>query len=157
MRIERVLIALDHSVLSAHAAEVGIELANRLGAETALVHAVDPKLRRTADHGRVLAELIVGALIDGRSLLERIAKRAKLPSAPFEFVPVGHPATEIIRTAADWRAELLVIGSHRPREEGQRRQNSVSDEVMRYAPCPILMVTAALRTTHVYANVSNIR
>jgi nucleotide-binding universal stress UspA family protein len=108
MRFGRVLIALDHDESAANTAKVGIELAGRLQADAALVHAVDPELPHLPESGDHPAMLIARAMVEGRSLLEKVAKHAKLPSAPIEFVPVGHPTTEIVKTAAGWKAEILV-------------------------------------------------
>ncbi len=142
MRFGRILIALDHGERAAHTAMVGIELAGRLNAQAALVHAVDPKIGHQSENGLSPAELIAWAMIEGRNLLEQVAKHAKLPSAPIEFVPVGHPATEIIKTASSWKAEILVIGGLRRDEAMPVPPGSVAEEVMRHAPCPIFVVQA---------------
>lgn len=41
MSFKRILIAVDDEPVSAHAADVGVELARELGAEVALLNAVD--------------------------------------------------------------------------------------------------------------------
>ena len=41
MSFKRILVAVDHQPVAAHAAEVGMELAYALQAETALVYVVD--------------------------------------------------------------------------------------------------------------------
>ena len=141
MHFGRVLIAINHDDLAVSVADVGIELAVRLGAEAALVHAVDPSVGNAAKGVCDPAYLVVQAVVAGRSLIEQVAKRAKLQSPPFEFVPVGYPAAEIVKTADDWMAEIIVLGSS-PRRNGMKRelQDHVAEEVMRHAPCPILVV-----------------
>ena len=44
MAFKRVLIAVDTSAIAAHAADVGIELARSLKADTAFVHVIDQAL-----------------------------------------------------------------------------------------------------------------
>lgn len=51
-----------------------------------------------------------------------------------EFMPVGRAAVEIVKTAKEWQANLIVIGSHG--RKGLRRAvvGSVAESVMRHAP-----------------------
>ena len=44
MSFRRILIAVDNGPITAHAADVGTELASSLGAEAAFIHAIDPSL-----------------------------------------------------------------------------------------------------------------
>ena len=55
----------------------------------------------------------------------------------------GDPANENLRAAADWRADLLVMGSHG--RDGVMRVllGSVAEKVMRHATCPVLVIKAA--------------
>jgi nucleotide-binding universal stress UspA family protein len=56
------------------------------------------------------------------------------------LVRVGHPAEEIVTAAAELGADLVVVGSHG--QSGVRRflLGSVSDRVLHYAPCSVLIV-----------------
>jgi nucleotide-binding universal stress UspA family protein len=52
-------------------------------------------------------------------------------------VELGHPADVLVTTAADKNASLMVVGSTGPRSS---LLGSISAEVSRRAPCPVLVV-----------------
>jgi nucleotide-binding universal stress UspA family protein len=142
MNFRRILIAVDGSPIAAHAADVGIELARSLGGEVAFIHIVDPAQNWAPETGVPAAELIKLAEQDGKRLLADLCRRATLQAPPLEFVQVGKPASEIVKAAKDWPADIIVIGSHG--RGGIRRVllGSVAEGVMRHAPCPALVVRA---------------
>ncbi len=142
MSFQRILIAIDGSPLAAHAADVGIELARSLNGEVALIHAVDPAQNWVPESGVPAAELIKLAEQDGKRLLAEFAPRATLQAPPLEFVQVGKPATEIVKAAKDWRADMIVIASHGRGGVSRVLLGSVAEGVMRHASCPVLVVGA---------------
>jgi len=143
MSFRKILIAVDESAFAARAADVGFELARSLGAEVALIHAVDPAVVAYAPEGGIPAgELANLAQQDGKRLLAAFAQRASLQPAPLEFIHVGKTATEIVKAAKDWPADLIVIGSHGRGGINRLLLGSVAEAVMRQAECPVLVVRA---------------
>jgi nucleotide-binding universal stress UspA family protein len=65
-----------------------------------------------------------------------------LQPAPLEFIHVGKTATEIVKAAKDWSADLIVIGSHGRGGVDRLLLGSVAEAVMRHAACPVLVVRA---------------
>jgi nucleotide-binding universal stress UspA family protein len=57
----------------------------------------------------------------------------------------GDPAQEILHTAEETKADLIVMGTHG--RTGLRRllMGSVAEVVLRKAPCPVLTVKSLLR------------
>jgi nucleotide-binding universal stress UspA family protein len=53
---------------------------------------------------------------------------------------VGHPADRLVATAEDEQASLVVLGSHGPRSS---LLGSISADVSRRAPCPVVVVPPA--------------
>lgn len=53
----------------------------------------------------------------------------------------GHPAETLARIAAEEDAELIVVGHHRGRHAEALRA-SVAEDLLRLAPCPVVVVTA---------------
>jgi nucleotide-binding universal stress UspA family protein len=144
MSFRKILIAVDESAFAARAADVGFELARSLGAQVALIHAVDPSVVAYAPEGGVPAsELVNLAQQDGRRLLAAFAQRASLQPAPLEFIHVGKSASEIVKAAKDWPADLIVIGSHGRGGVNRLLLGSVAEAVMRHAACPVLIVRSA--------------
>jgi nucleotide-binding universal stress UspA family protein len=140
MNIRRILIAVDGEPLAAHAAELGMELASAIGAEIAFVHAIEPGLEQAP--GIAPADLIAEAEREGSRLIARLRQLAPQSRPALEFIHVGRPAHEIVRTAKDWPADLIVIGSHARHGIKRALLGSVAEAVMRHAPCPVLVIPA---------------
>src|SRR5262249_48839479 len=54
----------------------------------------------------------------------------------------GDPAVEIIRLAAEVKANLIVMGTHGRTGLGRLMMGSVAEAVLRRAPCPVLTLKA---------------
>lgn len=52
----------------------------------------------------------------------------------------GSPDSRIVETAEDWPADLIVVGSHGYSRWERLLLGSVSDSVVRHAPCSVLVV-----------------
>jgi nucleotide-binding universal stress UspA family protein len=139
---QRVLVSVDEAPIAAHAADVAIELASGLGAKLAFVHVVDPASVAAPDAGIPAGELIGQAEQDAKRLLAGFRQRLSVDVTPLEFVRVGTPATEVVHAAAEWPADVIVIGSHGRRGVTRALLGSVAEAVMRQAPCPVLVVRA---------------
>jgi nucleotide-binding universal stress UspA family protein len=140
MSFRRIIIAVDGSVFAARAANVGFELARSLGAEAALIHVIDPSVVVAPEGGYPAGELIALAEQDGKRLLAGFSQRASVQPLPLEFIQVGKPATEIVKAAQEWPADLIVIGSHGRGGVQRLLLGSVAEGVMRHAKCPVLVV-----------------
>lgn len=140
MGVRRILIAVDDSPLAAHAADTGIDLVRAVNGEAAFVYVVNPLENLAPDSGVPEAELIKWAEEGGKTLLTAFCDRAKLPAPPLAFVQVGKPATEIVKAAKEWPADVIVIASHGRGGVSRLLLGSVAEGVMRHAPCPVLVV-----------------
>jgi nucleotide-binding universal stress UspA family protein len=54
-------------------------------------------------------------------------------------VKLGAPARVIVDEAMDWKADLIVVGSHGRGFWGRLTLGSVSDAVIHHAPCSVLV------------------
>jgi nucleotide-binding universal stress UspA family protein len=108
----------------------------------AFVHVVDSSLGHPADAGVPPNELMALAKQEGKKLVRDFRQRLPPQSAALEFFPVGGPATEIVKAAREWPADLIVIGSHGRGGVQRALLGSFSEGVMRHAPCPVLVVRA---------------
>lgn len=52
----------------------------------------------------------------------------------------GAPGRQIVEAAQDWNADLIIVGSHGYGFWNRVRLGSVSDSVVRHAPCSVLVV-----------------
>jgi universal stress protein A len=58
------------------------------------------------------------------------------------LIPIGKPASAIVKAAPDWPADVIVIGSHARGGVSRLLLGSVAEAVMCHAPCPVLDVRA---------------
>ena len=143
MSFRKILVAVDESAFAARAADVGFDLARSLAAEVAIIHVVDPSVVAYAPEGGIPAgELVTLAQQDGKRLLAAFSQRAALQPPPLEFIHVGKPASEIVKAAREWPADLIVVGSHGRGRVERLLLGSVAEAVTRHAACPVLIVRA---------------
>lgn len=142
MSFRKILVAVDSEPVAARAADTGVELARAVGAEVALIHVIDTSLVLGGDTGIAPNELIARAEQEGQRLVAGFRQRLSLPTTALEFVLSGSPASEIVKAAKEWTADLIVIGSHGRGGIPRALLGSVAEWVMRHAPCPVLIVRA---------------
>jgi nucleotide-binding universal stress UspA family protein len=139
MSFRRILIALDDSAIAAHAAEVGLELAISLKAQAALVYVVDPAPALQTDSGISAAEWAATLNREGQAFLATTAQRTGQPSA-WQFLREGKPADQILATAREWEADVIVIGTHGRSGVSRLLLGSTAESVVRHATCPVLVI-----------------
>jgi nucleotide-binding universal stress UspA family protein len=133
------LLATDLSPASEAATERALDLARRLGAAVLAVSVIDPGTLRLPG-GRF------GARVDQvRATKEREAQalvhRGRAVGVPVTFlIWQGDPGEVIVEAARSEGVEMIVVGSHGRRGVERALLGSVSDHVVRQAPCPVLVV-----------------
>lgn len=142
MTFKRILIALDETPLSAHAVDVATSLAESVQGDIGLVHVIDMSLVAGAE-GFPAAEVLNDLRQAGRNLFERAAARLPSMKNAWQFLKEGSPADHIVKAAQEWGADLIVIGSHGRSGVPRIFLGSVAEKVIRFAPCPVLVVKAA--------------
>jgi nucleotide-binding universal stress UspA family protein len=144
MSLKKILIAVDDSPFAQRAAKVGIELAEALKAEIAFVHVFDAAATPAGAWGFPADRISAMSELEGKRLLkkfrdlvpEKLASRSRL----HDFLESGSAASSIVAVAKKWRADLIVMGSHGRGKVKGILMGSVSQDVLRKAPCPILVV-----------------
>lgn len=135
---QRILIAVDGEAVSAHAAELGIQLACCVTGDVAFVHVVEPDL--THAPGIAAEDVVAEAQKDGERILAELETRISPLFAAQKFIRVGRPAHEILGVAKEWRADVIVVGSHGRHGIPRVLLGSVAEAVMRHADCPVLVI-----------------
>lgn len=132
-----VVVATDLSRVSARAVEVGIDLASRLGARLLLVNVMD--LGRLSGLGR--HDRVDQARAEREPVLLDMVRAARTAGVEAEYLLwQGAPVETITEAAASEHAEMIVVGTHRRRGPGRMLLGSVSDELVRTAGVPVLIV-----------------
>lgn len=136
---EVVLLATDLSATSTPAEDEAVRLAAGLGARLIAVSVIDPgslrlpggRYRTRVDQVRHEREVEAQALV----------ARAREAGVVTNFlVWEGDPGESIVEAATAEQASLIVLGSHGRHGVGRSLYGSVSDHVVRHAPCPVVVV-----------------
>ncbi len=130
---EDVLIATDGSDIAANAATVGLSLAQTLDASVFALSIAEQGRDTVSRHSK--GEANANALVT-------VAANAGCDADP--IVREGRPATEILATADDTDADLLVLGTHGRTGLKQLLVGSVALEVICEARQPVLSVSPAV-------------
>jgi nucleotide-binding universal stress UspA family protein len=134
----RMVIGTRFDPPSEPAVLAGMMLARHYSAETILLH-VERKGRRSHDESFNLCQFLAGLSAEGQRLLSSPICPEWLEPAPRTVVRYGRADKEIIETAADIGADLLVIGAHCP-PLGIPLWPSLASRIVDGAPCPVLVV-----------------
>jgi nucleotide-binding universal stress UspA family protein len=142
LQFKRILVAVDGSELGAHALQVASNLAVALSAEIGLVHVIDPKLIGT--ESGVSADRMWASLDrDGHVLLDTAAEVIPSHSHVWKFLHRGTPSTEIIKSAREWPADLLVVGTHSRTGLARMLLGSTAEAIVGHSTCPVIVVPPA--------------
>ena len=139
----RILLATDGSEGAELAASRAVELARRTDSELHLVHGgVAPaslmSAPGTVGYDRMLLEEIED---EARELLRKLSWRVKVAAGDVagSHLRMGEVDLEIVGLAEKLEADLIVMGCRGRRGIRRAVGGSVSDAVIRHAPCPVLV------------------
>jgi nucleotide-binding universal stress UspA family protein len=142
INLKTILVPLDFSECSEAAFRYGLELARRFDARVHLIHVVqDPLTQPWAAEGLsvTLFDAIEKWQADARDRLWSM-----VPSGDADRVTVAvsiaWPYAEILRYAQDNDIDLIVMGTHGRGGVSHMLLGSITEKVVRRAPCPVLTV-----------------
>jgi nucleotide-binding universal stress UspA family protein len=136
--VRRILLATDLSSASEAATDQALQLARDLRAELLVVSVIDPS--------PALGAVPAVARMDQRRAARELAAQTIVVKGRRSGVSVrflvweGEPGPAIIEAAVAETADLLVVGTHGRGRFERLVLGSVSDHVVRHAPCPVLIV-----------------
>ena len=140
----KVLLAIDNSKFSEAATRSLIGQVRPNQTEVRVLHVIEVYPLRSAD--KQLAPELAIASEEHRhhadALLARTSKA--LRDAGFDRVTTavgqGDPKVVVLDTAAEWNADLIVLGSHGEKDWSRFLMGSVSEAVVRHAQCSVQVV-----------------
>jgi nucleotide-binding universal stress UspA family protein len=143
----RILCPIDGSATSERGLDEALRLARDQKARLRLLYVVDAHLAAVDPYGTVnIADLMASSRAFGNELLERALARAKADGVEAEAAtldtlsgPVGETVTD---DARNWKAELIVMGTHGRRGVRRVVMGSDAELVVRTSPVPVLLVRA---------------
>jgi nucleotide-binding universal stress UspA family protein len=138
----KIIAATDFSVVSTEAARSAARLAQKLGDELLLVHAVEPmELLYPYMDVNHIPELSAGLKKAGeRALAQAVAALPSLDRPAETEVLVGRPAEEVVRLAKETNARLIVVGTRSAPGRSRLALGSVARRMMLEATSAVLVL-----------------
>ncbi len=141
---KRILVAVDGDGSSDSALAMAARLATDEGADLRILHVVDPTPKSVGLILPDLEEAADEARAEGREVIDRAWIAALRAGVRAEQVlverPVENASGAILLEAANWPADLILVGTHGRTGLARILHGSVSARVAQYAPCPVLVV-----------------
>jgi len=140
-RLKRILVPIDFSDCSKKALQYAIPLAKQHQAALSLLYVV-PSVHAAGEYARFdYASFEAELRASGEKELATLAADEVRGEVPADrVVRTGSPAAEIIEAAKRVSADLIVISMHGRTGLKHVFLGSVSENVVRHAPCPVLVV-----------------
>ena len=150
MLIKKILIGIDDSPFAEHAAKYGFEIAHAFKARVGLVHIVEPILLPYTNSMDPLSGPMPGVTDDveilhiqneaSENLIERFIKKFAGDLDVKHFNEFGNTADGIISCSKEFKADMIVIGTHSRTGLDRLLMGSVTEHVVRHAEVPVLVV-----------------
>jgi nucleotide-binding universal stress UspA family protein len=141
IRAHRILVPTDFSELSLKAIETAVALAKRFNAEIDLVHVLEPP--PFPEFGYANIPIKEGGLRDvAEAAFDKLRKRIPALKELVKYTPVrtGNAPYEIVQSARQLNADLIVIGTHGRTGLKRLALGSTTEKVVRHAHCPVLVL-----------------
>lgn len=145
---QQILVAVDGSETSAHALEAALQLARDAGAKLQPLFVVDVPLMSYDAPGYDPSYVRTALLEEGAHVIEDAVasmKRAGVQGPPRiaeTDLADNDIAHCILRAANDFKADVVVMGTHGRRGVRRLVLGSVAERFLRIAQCPVLMIPA---------------
>lgn len=136
------LIPTDFSSGSTAATQYALWLAGKTGAKIVFLHVMEPTVYSVdfaLTHPDLSAEVRQRA---GEALRQLVEEARSRGLSAEQALAVGAPFAEIEKTAADRKADLIVMGTHGRTGMAHVVLGSTAERVVRLASCPVLTVKA---------------
>lgn len=149
---KKILCPTDFSQPALEALKTAVDLARHFTAELWVMHVIPP-----VPPPAPVADTSFGLSFDlplyqqeltassEKALSDLMAQQVPEELGAHPLLAPGDPAQEIIRAAEDQAIELIVIATHGHTGWGRLIFGSVTEKVVRLAPCPVLTIKGPLR------------
>jgi nucleotide-binding universal stress UspA family protein len=161
MNVQNILVPIDYSGDSQRALQWGASLAEKYGAKLLLLHIIPKSVEEVFPEGGAFVSptssfhevrapgtqpfrrqpIIIDLVDKANTELRDFADKNLKGTVPVQsMVAGGSPAEEILRTAREEKADLIVMGTHGRTGFRHLLLGSVAEAVTRHAPCPVFTV-----------------
>lgn len=146
MTYKTIVCPVDGSMLTDSAAAQAAYVAKISGARLILLNVVEKWYRSAhlVTDSEKWQQIHEDWLKEGKKVVTEVAERMKKDGVKDIDIEVrdGDAAHEIVATAVEERADLIIMATHRYSPVGKLFAGSITDKVSRHAPCPVMWVFA---------------
>lgn len=146
--IKKILVPIDFSDYSKKALQYTVQFCKSMQAEIILVYVIEPMIYP--------ADLSMGQMVipqnelnldqKAKSELEELAKSEIGDLLKYQIlIKMGKPFMEIIETASEQDADLIIISTHGHTGVEHLLFGSTAEKVVRKAPCPVLTIREPIK------------
>ena len=139
---KHILVPTDLSDGAEEALDYACELARQFGATVHLLHVIGIPTLGVPELGVALTSTVIDSLVrENQVALEQLADRKReLSTFGQVLLRTGDARDMINQTAKEIGIDLIVMGTHGRRGISRALLGSVTETVVRTAPCPVLTV-----------------
>jgi universal stress protein A len=141
-KLTKILVPIDFSDCSKKALQYAVPFAKEFGATIALLHVVQINSPAGPEFGAIDFPLIQADLRKDaeKQLAELAATDVQEQAAVETLVRSGQEVMEIVDAAKELESDLIIISTHGRTGLKHVFMGSVAENVVRLAPCPVLVV-----------------
>jgi universal stress protein A len=142
----RILAPVDFSTHAKTALDEASSLAKSMGSQLCILHVYQNPAYVLPMSGYVgpTAEIVANMRRQLSEELETLARDVRGQGVGVETAVLeGVAYSSIVDYAKEWRADLIVMGTHGRTGLAHALTGSVTERVVRFAPCPVLVTRAA--------------
>ncbi len=155
-QLNKILIAVEDSDYSTLATAYGFELARKVNAQVALLHVNEIPVTGTPyitdslvnETSVLMPEVMFAQEESSKKLLNTIAEKYEQDITIYTFHKIGSPQEEIVATAEEWDADMIILGTHGRTGFDHFISGSVAEKVVRRAKCPVLIIPNEKEKNH---------
>jgi nucleotide-binding universal stress UspA family protein len=138
--METIIIATDLGEMTKEVVKAGLELAGKTGAKAILTVIINKNLDYfPPDTGMIFSDQWEARRYLAQTALDNI--KEKNPAADIEvWVDIGVPQKDIIETAIERKASMIVIGTHGRGALAHMLMGGTAEYIVRHSPVPVLVV-----------------
>jgi nucleotide-binding universal stress UspA family protein len=143
VKVERILVPVSLCSHSEQAFRLAHDLAQRFDSEICAIHVMadpkekdplySPEIREADVYDRIFRQRV-------EEMLEQFGASQKALKTTRSSITHGNYADEILRQARDIHAHLIVMGTHTEKTLQQSITGSTMSKVLKYTPCPVLVI-----------------
>ena len=141
INLKKILVPTDFSEHSEKAVLYGTELAKQFGGELHLLHTFEEAPIMYGEGGAYFTpEMTHDMKTAAQKHLDEVKVEVPDEVHVVRTVAYGHSFVEIVKYAKEHAIDLVVVGTHGRGAIAHMLLGSVAEQVVRQAPCPVLVV-----------------